>query len=103
MNITHEQISDLLLEIANKANGTQILMKMSLEALMKSERALHQSEFPEDYANGYRARKVTGSGKEMALKVPRTRSGAFYPVLLNVLRDEDEERRKLLSAFIAKD
>ena len=102
MNITHEQISDLLLEIANKANGTQILMKMSLEALMKSERALHQSEFPEDYANGYRARKVTGYGKEMALKVPRTRSGAFYPVLLNVLRDEDEERRKLLFSLYRK-
>lgn len=102
MNITHEQISDLLLEIANKENGTQILMKMSLEALMKSERTLHQSEFPEDYANGYRARKVTGYGKEMALKVPRTRSGAFYPVLLNVLRDEDEERRKLLFSLYRK-
>ena len=102
MNITHEQISDLLLEIANKENGTQLLMKMSLEALMKSERTLHQSEFPEDYANGYRARKVTGYGKEMALKVPRTRSGAFYPVLLNVLRDEDEERRKLLFSLYRK-
>lgn len=102
MNITHEQISDLLLGIANKENGTQILMKMSLEALMKSERTLHQSEFPEDYANGYRARKVTGYGKEMALKVPRTRSGAFYPVLLNVLRDEDEERRKLLFSLYRK-
>ena len=102
MNITHAQISDLLLEIANKENGTQLLMKMSLEALMKSERSLHQSEFPDDYGNGYRQRKVTGYGKEMALQVPRTRSGAFYPVLLNVLRDEDEERRKLLFSLYRK-
>lgn len=102
MNITHEQISDLLLELANKENGTQLLMKMSLEALMKSERSLHRAEFPEDPANGYRPRKVIGYGKEMALQVPRTRSGAFYPVLLNVLRDEDEERRKLLFSLYRK-
>ena len=70
------------MEIANKENGTQLLMKMSLEALMKSERSLHQSEFPEDYANGYRLRRVAGYRKEMALQVPRTRSGAFYPCII---------------------
>ena len=32
----------------------------------------------------------------MVLKVPRARDGSFYPVLLNVLRNEDEERRKLI-------
>lgn len=42
MNITQEQISSLLLEIANKENGTQLLMQMTLEAFMRSERSLHQ-------------------------------------------------------------
>jgi hypothetical protein len=32
----------------------------------------------------------------MVLKVARTRDGSFYPVLLNALRDEDEEH---LEAF----
>ena len=32
----------------------------------------------------------------MVLKVPRARDGSFNPVLLNVLRNEDEERRKLI-------
>ena len=96
MNFTQEQISELLLEIANSENGTNLLLQMTLNAFMKSERHLHQQENPEDYANGYRGVKAKGFGKEMILKVPRTRDGGFYPVLLSVLRNEDEERRKLI-------
>ena len=42
---------------------------------MKPERSLHQKENPTDYANGFRTRSANGFGKEMVLKVPRTRSG----------------------------
>ena len=42
MNFTHELISELLLEIATSDNGTQLLMQMTLETFMKSERILHQ-------------------------------------------------------------
>ncbi len=96
MNFTQEQISELMLNIANSENGTNLLMQMTLNAFMKSERHLHQQSNPADYANGYRERKARGFGNEMVLKVPRTRNGTFYPVLLNVLREEDEEHRKLI-------
>ncbi|MDQ0476267.1 transposase, partial [Chryseobacterium sp. MDT2-18] len=96
MNFTQEQISDLLLNVANSENGSNLLMQLTLNAFMKSERHLHQQENEGDYCNGYRERKAKGFGKEMILKVPRTRNGTFYPVLLNVLRNEDEERRKLI-------
>jgi putative transposase len=96
MNFTHEQISELLLNIANSEDGTNLLMQMTLNAFMKSERHLHQQSNPTDYANGFRERKARGFGNEMVLKVPRTRNGTFYPVLLNVLRNEDEEHRKLI-------
>jgi len=102
MNFTHEQISELLLEIASSDNGTQLLMQMTLETFMKSERSLHQQENPSDYANGFRTRLAKGYGKEMVLKVPRTRSGTFYPALLSVLRDEDEEHRKLIFSLYRK-
>ena len=101
MNITQDQISELLLDLANKENGTQLLMKMTLEAFMLSERSLHQKNM-DDYSNGYRPRKIKGFGKEMVLKVPRTRSGVFYPALLQVLRDEDEEHRKLIFSLYSK-
>jgi transposase-like protein len=91
-----------MLNIANSENGTNLLMQMTLNAFMKSERQLHQQENPDTYANGYRDRKARGFGKEMVLKVPRTRDGGFYPVLLNVLRDEDEEHRKLIFSLYKK-
>ena len=58
MNFTHAQISELLLEIANSENGTNLLMQMTLETFMKSERSLHQINNPTDYANGFRTRTV---------------------------------------------
>lgn len=102
MNFTQNQISELLLNIANSENGTNLLFQMTLDTFMKSERGLHQIENPTDYANGFRQRKARGYGKEMVLKVPRTRSGTFYPALLGVLRDEDEEHRKLIFSLYKK-
>lgn len=102
MDFTHAQISELLLEVANSENGTNLLMQMTLETFMKSERGLHQLENPTDYANGFRTRTTNGFGKEIVLKVPRTRSGTFYPALLGVLRNEDEEHRKLIFSLYRK-
>ena len=58
MNFTQEQISELMLNIANSENGTNLLMQMTLNAFMKSERHLHQQDNQTDYANGYRERKL---------------------------------------------
>jgi transposase-like protein len=102
MYFTHAQILDLLLEVANSENGTNLLMQMTLETFMKSERGLHQLENTTDYANGLRTKTTYGFGKEMVLKVPRTRSGTFYPALLGVLRNEDEEHRKLIFSLYRK-
>ena len=102
MNFTQTQISELLLEIANSENGTNLLFQMTLETFMKSERNLHKKDNPTDYSNGYRQRKAQGFGKELVLQVPRTRSGAFYPVLLGVLRDEDEQHRQLIFSLYKK-
>lgn len=33
MNITQDQISELLLDLGNKENGTQLLMKITFETL----------------------------------------------------------------------
>ena len=101
MNFTQEQITEILQEIANEKDGFNRIMKISLEVLMKSERKVHQDETG-DYANGYRPRKINGFGKEIALSVPRTRTGDFYPVLLGILRDEDTERNKLIFSLYKK-
>ena len=101
MDFTQEQITEILLDVANKKEGFNSIMKMSLDALMRSERKLFQEDTGE-YANGYRPRSIQGFGKEIVLSVPRTRSGDFYPVLLGILRDEDHERQKLVFSLYSK-
>ncbi len=99
MNFTQEQISDILFDLANKG-GTHLLLNLTLNAFMKAERALHQDENPDEYGNGYRYCKAMAHSKELVLKVPRTRSGLFYPSLLAIIRDEDEERRNFFDSGV---
>lgn len=102
MNFTQEQISDLLFDLASKKGGTHLLLNLTLDAFMKAERSLHQKENSGEYANGYRYCKAIAQSKELVLKVPRTRSGMFYPSLLAVIRNEDEERRRLIFSLYSK-
>jgi hypothetical protein len=44
MDFTHTQISELLSDLANSENGTNLLLQMTLNAFMKSEHHLHQEE-----------------------------------------------------------
>ncbi|MCS6823224.1 MAG: transposase, partial [Cytophagaceae bacterium] len=52
-----------------------------------------------DVSNGYRLRRTFGRGKQMMLRVPRSRLGQFYPVILSLLRNEEEECRQLAFAL----
>lgn len=61
---------------------------------MRSEREAHNLR-TNDYSNGYRYRKMYGSGKLLELKVPRTRSGGFHPIILELLKDQEAEAREL--------
>lgn len=45
--------------------------------------------------NGYRFRKTYGQGKLLELRVPRTRYEQFYPIVLGLLKDREEEFRKI--------
>lgn len=94
LHFTQEQITNILQEIANGEAGMQQVLKISLEAIMRAERQEHNNDYS-DHSNGYRPRKSFGSGKILELRVPRTRQGNFYPVLLSLLKDQEEESRKL--------
>jgi putative transposase len=101
MNLTQAQITQSLEELATKEYGFNAIMKMTLEVLMKAERTMFQEESGFS-ANGFRSRRVQGFSHEIALSVPRTREGNFYPVLLSVIKAENEERFKLFSSLYRK-
>jgi len=94
IHFTQEQITKILSEIAQKEDGYQEILKLSLEAIMRAEREEH-NQTRGDMSNGYRYRKTLGRGKILELQVPRSRRGHFYPLILGLLRDQEEECRRI--------
>ena len=94
MHFTQPQIYEVLEQVLSKEDGLEQILKMSLESLMKSERTIH-NESNLDSSNGFRPRKTFGRGKILELRVPRTRSGSFYPLILALLKDQEEECKKI--------
>lgn len=94
MNFTQSQVSKILEEILEKEEGLNLILKLSLEALMKSERQEHNA-VTRDNSNGYRSRKAFGDKQMIELQVPRTRNGGFYPVILGLLKNQESEARSI--------
>ena len=94
MNFTQAQNYEILEKIIKEGGGIEEVLKMSLEILMKAERAEH-NQANGDQSNGYRFRKTYGQGRLLELKVPRTRNGNFYPLILGLLRDQEEEAKQI--------
>jgi len=61
---------------------------------MRAERELHNQN-TSDVSNGYRWRKAFGMQKQLKLQVPRSRKHQFYPLLLAVLKDQEQEIREV--------
>jgi putative transposase len=94
MNFTQRQITEILDEIANGKNGYQELLKLSLESIMRSER----NEFNEEYSdvsNGYRRGSILGHGGKLELIIPRSRHHNFYPLILALVKEQNEEVKTL--------
>jgi len=94
LDFTQEQITKILTEVASGQEGIQKVLELSLEAMMRAERLVH-NESHADVSNGYRKVKALGHGRQLRLQVPRSRNSSFYPVLLSVLRDQEEECRQI--------
>lgn len=94
LNFTQEQITKILSEVASSEDGFNQVLQISLEAMMRAERQEHNSS-SSDVSNGFRSVRTFGYGQQLRLSVPRTRNSSFYPVLLGVLRNQDEESKRV--------
>jgi transposase-like protein len=94
MNFTQEQISEILNEIASGKNGYQQLLQLSLESIMRSERNEFNAQRG-DTSNGYRFSSVLGHGGKLELAIPRSRHHNFYPMILALIKDQNEESKTL--------
>ena len=73
---------------------------------MKHERDLfvkeHEDKDEDDQYGGFRSRQWYSHGFEFSLRIPRSRSSNFYPILLGLIRSESEDRAKLFNLLYTK-
>ena len=69
---------------------------------MNHKRKLFVKKHESEQCNGFRSRRWYSHGFEFSLRIPRSRSGNFYPVLLGLIRSESEERAKLFNLLYTK-
>jgi transposase-like protein len=94
MDFTQTQITEILDEIANKKEGYQNLLKMTLESIMRAERNEFNSR-SNDSSNGYRRSSILAHGGKMSLVIPRSRHHNFYPLILALIRDQEAEYKQM--------
>lgn len=90
MRFTRSQISEILKDYLRENDSINAIIKLFCEALMKAEREEYKST-NRAYSNGYRIRKIPGDKCMIELRVPRTRDGNFFPVMLNVFKNRKED------------
>lgn len=95
MELTLPQMSEFLSTYFTSEDRFNTLMTALLDAFSKSERALFVKEHKGEQCNGFRPRKWRKGDATFELKIPRTRSGIFQPLILSILREQDTERAKL--------
>ena len=102
MELTQLQISEILSNYTSSSDGFVTLQSLIMNSLMKHERDLFVNENEHEQCNGFRSRRWYSHGFEFSLRIPRSRSGNFYPVLLGLIRSESEERGKLFYLHYSK-
>ena len=97
ITLKNNQIQDILNHKAVVENGIDDILKMTLNAVMYAERqaSLQEQKDPKNKANVYRDTKVNGYGRQLSLTIPRDRLGMFKPLLMFVLKEENEEMNRL--------
>src|SRR5690625_1303627 len=99
MIISKVLLKDLITNHLKQENGLNEVLQITLNSMMKNERSLHLQQADGNKANGYRPGRVYGHGKLLELRIPRDRNGEFYPKVLTLLRSQQAETDKLVSAL----
>ena len=102
MELTQLQISEILSNYTSSSEGFVTLQSLIMNSLMKHERELFVNDNEREQCNGFRSRRWYSHGFEFSLRIPRSRSGNFYPVLLGLICSESEERAKLFNLLYTK-
>ena len=102
MELTKLQIRQAIATHLDKENGLNDVMELLLESMMKAERNVFLEGNKENKANGFRPGKTYGNGRILEFRIPRDRRSEFQPVILTMLRNQEEESTRLIGSMYAK-
>ncbi len=90
------QISELFSTFLSSRGRFNTLVESLLDAMSRRKRSLFVDSHEGEQCNGFRPRKWRSQGLCFELRIPCTRSGAFRPIILGILKNEEDERAALL-------
>ena len=96
MELATSQKSAFISEMLSSESGINELIRVLLNTFSKQERSLFVQEHKGEQCNGFRPRRWRGYGCSFELRIPRTRSGSFEPLILGILSHQESERALLL-------
>ena len=97
ISLTKVQLENGIRDLLSHENGLNDVLTMTLNGLMYAERdAFLKTEHPiANKGNGYRHVRGIGFGKELTLSIPRDRLGVFQPLVMAMVRDQEEHLRDI--------
>ena len=103
MNFTHEQIEEIVSQYLSEGNLNK-LFETILNCLMKSERNIYLAEntSTKNKGNGFRTATYTCGTKQLKMRIPRDRLGQFYPLILGIMKDNEEEMHRVAFELYSK-
>ena len=102
MELTQSQKSEFISEMLSSEAGINELIRVLLDTFSKQERALWVKEHPGEQCNGFRPRRWRGAGCSFELRISRTRTGNFLPLILGILSSQESERALLFHELYAR-
>lgn len=95
IELTKVQLQASLSKLLEEERGLTEVLEMTLNGLMYSERKNYLEQSSSNKGNGYRKAFAVGLGKQIELNIPRDRLGMFQPILLALIRDQQQQLEDL--------
>ena len=103
MELTQGQISEIISNYTSSSEGFVTLQSLIMNSLMAHERELFVKANKNEQCNGFRPRRWYCKDYTFVLRIPRSRSGNFYPVLLGIFVANVKSMPPWFINFISRD
>ena len=80
----------------------QTILCQVFESLMESQRTVFLHESPENKGNGFYSRFINHLQGRFEITIPRDRRGQFYPLTLEIIKQDSTRVNQLAHPYIAK-